>query len=60
MSRSSKLSKTESRFFLMARPLFLFSECFGCGARYSVVTEFCGRCQTGQWLSDEWLEAENE
>jgi ribosomal protein L40E len=44
----------------MARPLFLYSECMGCGARYEKVTDFCSRCRTGQWLSDEWLEAEND
>jgi hypothetical protein len=44
----------------MGRPLFLFSECFGCGKRYTSQTEFCPPCQTGQWISDEWLEAENE
>lgn len=44
----------------MAKPLFLYSECFGCGKRYVTLTEFCGHCQTGQWLSDEWLGAEND
>jgi ribosomal protein L40E len=42
----------------MSRPLFLYSECMGCGARYTVQTDFCGRCRTGQWLSDEWLEGD--
>jgi uncharacterized OB-fold protein len=44
----------------MGRPLFLYSQCSSCQQVWKVPTEFCSKCQTGQWISDEWLEAEND
>ena len=40
----------------MSRPLFMFSQCSSCRQMWSVQTDFCARCQTGQWISDEWEE----
>ena len=40
----------------MSRPLFMFSQCSSCGQIMSVQTDFCAKCQTGQWISDEWEE----
>jgi uncharacterized OB-fold protein len=40
----------------MSRPLFMFSQCSSCGQMWSVQTDWCAKCQTGQWISDEWEE----
>jgi uncharacterized OB-fold protein len=57
MSKPNSSSITE-RSLSVSRPLFLYSECFGCGARYTVQTDFCSRCKSGLWLSDEWVEGD--
>ena len=44
----------------MGKPLFLYSQCLGCRQVWKVETEWCEKCKTNQWLSDEWLEAEND
>ena len=44
----------------MSRPMFLYTQCFGCMKVWDVRQEWCANCKTNQWLSDEWLEAENE
>jgi RNA polymerase subunit RPABC4/transcription elongation factor Spt4 len=44
----------------MGKPLFLTSTCLGCRQVWRVEMDFCPKCGTGQWITDEWLEAENE